>query len=304
MHYGIDVGGTKIEIAVFDSDLNRLWSSRIDTPTESYASFIDSIVELVDNADNKFHQLGTVGIGLPGINDADGLVISANVPCIDGRTPGPQLIKRLGREVVFINDCQALAISESNGGAGINARYVLGLIIGTGVAGGFCVDRNLVPGSNGAASEYGHIQLPAILQQRYQLPLRQCGCGLIGCMEQYISGPGLLWLSTHLGGQYQSVADLILCLRNDDLLAKKIFNTYTDCLSYLLATLTMVLDPDLVVLGGGLSNIDELYLQLPERVQGYLFAKQSTPTIVPPRFGDSSGVRGAALLAMPATEKQ
>jgi len=206
------------------------------------------------------------------------------------------LSKSLHRVVQIENDANTLALSEAKGGAGEQARVLLAVVLGTGVAGGLTVNGELYQSARNLACEFGHVSLPAILQQRYQLPLWPCGCGLVACMDQYLSGGGLLRLSSHLGGDYDSVPDLIGDVSRRIINAEESFAAYVDCLACFLAQLTLSYDPDVIVLGGGLSNIELLYQRLPAAMQPYLFANVLPPKIRPPRFGDSSGVRGAAML--------
>ena len=297
MMYGVDVGGTKIEVAIFDNNLERLESWRVATPKQDYQAFLTAIVDMVREADQKTGTTGSVGIGCPGFVDQQGYAVAANISCINGQPLMADITQSLGRPVAFENDVKAFVLSEANGGAADGAQQVLGIVLGTGVSGGQCIDGQLYYGKQHIAGEYGHIPLPAILQQRYKLPIRRCGCGSNkGCVEQYLSGPGLLWMCTHFGQPYASVPELIEGLRNNEQGAHTIFNAYVDCLGSYFAQLTLMFDPDVIVLGGGISNITELYQQLPDAVAAYLFKGVSVPVIVPPKFGDSSGVRGAAIL--------
>ncbi len=284
-----------MELAIFDAELNRLEAWRAPTPKESYQSFLDSVVSMIEKADHITQVRGTVGIGLPGLVDPEGCAVSSNIPCIHGRRLKDDISARLSRPVSFENDVKAFAFSEANGGAGEEQKYVLGVVLGTGVSGGLCIDGRLYSGSRNV-SEFGHLLLPAIIQQRYQFPLRVCGCGRTSCIEQYLSGPGLLGLCSHFHSRYTTVAELIQSLQRGDTQALEIFSAYVDCLGSYLAQLTLVFDPNIIVLGGGLSNIPELYQMLPGAISEYLFAGVNVPRVVAPKFGDSSGVRGVALL--------
>jgi len=296
MHYGIDVGGTKIELSVFDQEFNQLDAWRIDTSGHDYARFLTSISELVLAADVKFGQKGMVGIGLACIFDQNGRAVSANIPCINGEDVPSDLQISLSRPVAIENDANTLVISESHLGAGDAVEVLLAVVLGTGVAGGLAINGELYKTRRNLSCEFGHISLPTVIQQRYQLPLKLCGCGLMACMDNYISGPGLLGICDHLGGHFDSVPQLIAAVIDNDSQAKSIFNVYIDCLACFLAQLTLTYDPDVIVIGGGLSNIQQLYQRLPEAMSPYLFDNISPPKISPPMFGDSSGVRGAALL--------
>lgn len=320
MMYGLDIGGTKTELAIFDQELRLLTSWRIATPQESYPQFLQTIIGMVEEADRQSAGLlansaesqghngeqqdaaaqGSVGIGIAGFVDQQGCGVAANIPCINGQPFARDVPKRLGRPVGFENDVKAFVLSESQGGAAAGVKHALGIVLGTGLAGGLCIDGQIYYGRQNIAGEYGHIQLSAILQQRYQFPLLQCGCGALGCVESYLSGPGLLWMCSHFGGNYLSVPKLIQGVQAKETKAQEIFTAYIDCLGSYFSKLILLFDPDVIVLGGGLSNIAEIYQLLPEAISCYLFAGANPPPVVPPRFGASSGVRGAALLGQQA----
>ena len=299
---GLDVGGTKIELAIFDEQLALVESWRTPTPTTNYEDFLQTITEMVNQADNKRQGQNSVGIGIPGFIDQAGRTVSTNVPCLTGECLSVDLPRRLGRPVGIDNDSRNFVYSEANGGAGEHARHVLGVILGTGMAGNFCVDGKPSRGVYNRAGEYGHIPLSAVLQQRYKLPLRPCGCGAKGCIETYLSGPGLLWMSGHFGARFASVTALMDAVRAADRRAVDTFSAYVDCLGLCLAQMTLIFDPDVVVLGGGLSNIPELYNKLPAGIAVHLMEGFVAPPVVPPRFGDSSGVRGAAMIGRAARD--
>lgn len=300
MLYGIDIGGTKIELSVFDDQLHLVDSWRVSTPKQDYQKFLSVITTMIQQADQKTGVTGSVGIGLPGFIDSDGKTTSANIPCINGQPLLVDIQCLLDRPVGFENDVNAFALSEVNGGAASGYRHALGVVLGTGVAGGLCVDGILYRGRQGIASEFGHIPLSAELQQRYNLPLRECGCGGAGCVELYLAGPGLQWLCGHFESGYTSVETLVEGLGNGEPPAEQVFTAYIDCLGNYFAQLTLMFDPDIIVLGGGLSNIKAIYQRLPEAIARYLFVGITPPPVMAPQFGDSSGVRGAALLGQQA----
>ncbi|NQZ10201.1 MAG: ROK family protein [Algicola sp.] len=302
---GIDIGGSKIELGVFCDQYKMQNNWRVPTPTTDYAAFIDVLVKLVKQADSYSSQASTeqrkqvqVGIGMAGLIDAQGKSLSANVPCATGKNIVKDLSARLNRPIAVENDCRCFALSEALGGAGEGFQNVFGAVIGTGSAGGLVINGQLYKSRQGIAGEYGHLQLPATLQQKYQLPRRPCGCGLPNCVEGFISGPGLLFLNRHFGGNAPSVPDLIESLRSGDPKASIIFDCYIDLLGASFAALILSYDPDIIVLGGGLSLIDEIVEQLPATIKPHLFAGFNTPTIKRAKFGDASGVRGAALLTL------
>ena len=296
MMYGLDIGGTKIELAIFDGQLNLKDSWRIATPKNDYQVFLNVVSDMIKRADVKTGVVGSVGIGLPGFVNNAGFAVSANVPCINGKPVVKDLMGIISRPVVFQNDINVFAVSEANGGAGNGSKHTLGVILGTGLGSGLCVSGELYLGKKALARESGHIPLPAFLQRRYSFPVRQCGCGLEDCVEQYLAGPGLLWMSSFFGGEYSSVAEFMVGVRDGEAAAEKTFTAYIDCLGSHLAQLTLMFDPEMIVLGGGLSNIPELYSNLPDSINRYLFDGVTAPNVVPPKFGDSSGVRGAAII--------
>ena len=304
MIYGLDVGGTKIELAVFDAAFDQVSTRRIATPKRNYQEFLDAVVTLVRETDQRLHGKGSVGIGLPGVIDRHRCAVSANVPCINGKPLADDLSRLLERPVAFENDVKAFTLSEVNGGGAAGKSRALGVVIGTGVAGALSIDGKLYRGRQGVAGEFGHIPLPAVLQQRYGLRLRPCGCGLTGCVEMYLAGPGLLWLSEHFNARYHTIVELLQGVRDNHDRAQEILSAYLDCLGCHFAQLTLLYDPDVIVLGGGLSNIPELYQRLPTAIGRYLFTGVAPPPVLPPRFGDSSGVRGAAILGHQEKEKQ
>ncbi len=294
--YGLDVGGTKIELGIFTDECAPLHAWRVPTPLHSYQKVLDTIGRMVEQADEKSQGKGSVGIGLPAFIDAQGLAVSSNIPCINAQPLVRDLHNILGRPVSFESDVKAFVLSESRGGAATKAKSVLGIVLGTGLSGAQCIEGQLHHGRQKIAGEYGHIPLPALLQQRYDFPLRECGCGNLSCIEKYLSGPGLLWMCQHFRGNYSSVPAFVESFLRNDEKAKEIFAAYIDCLGCYFAQLTLMFDPDLIVLGGGLSNIEALYQQLPGAIEQYLFEGATSPAIVPPAFGDTSGVRGAALM--------
>lgn len=304
MLYGLDIGGTKIELAVFDDQLELQNTWRAKTPVNDYPAFLEAIAGLLVRADDSTGGRGSLGIGSPVTIDAHGCATSANIPCVNGHKLITDITARVQRAITFENDSKMFALSEANGGAGSDARYCLGVILGTGLAGGLCIDGELFYGRQKVAGEFGHIPLAATMQHRYGLPLRECGCGLTGCVEQYLAGPGLLALSDHFGGNFSSIGNLLAALREGDSNAETIFDAYIDCLACYFAQLTLVYDPEVIVLGGGLSNISEIYQRVPCKIVDYLFTGVEPPQILPPRYGDSSGVRGAALSGQRAAMKE
>ncbi len=296
MIYGIDIGGTKIELVAFDDDMESTHRERAATPTDDYDAFIDAIAGLVERADERFGTAGRVGLGIPGLIDRAHRSFSSNVPCINGRTIAPDVADRLHRAVIAENDCRCFALSEATGGAGADCRVVLGAILGTGAASGLVSQGVLLKGRYSIAGEYGHVPLPASLQQAYRLPILQCACGLPACVECYISGPGMLRLAAFFGATASTPQALAEAWRAGDPSALRVRDCFFDILGSTFATMVKLYDPDVIVMGGGLSLIDEVVTMLPDAMTAHLFPGFSSPPVVAAKYGDSSGVRGAALL--------
>ncbi|MEJ6006231.1 ROK family protein [Paucibacter sp. AS339] len=303
-HYGIDIGGSKIELVAYADAalLQERFRKRVPTPGHSFEAFLDAVCGLVLEADAALGASGSVGLGAPGVTDPrSGRQLSSNVPALNGQALAPALQARLGRPVAIGNDCQCFALSEAHGGAAAGYPSMFGAIIGTGAGGGFCLNGQLLRGHNGLAGEWGHGALPATLQQKHQLPLWHCACGLTGCLERYVSGSGLAALYQYFGGEALDVPAIEARAEAADPLALRVRLMHLDVLAYGLAQLILIEDPHVIVLGGGLSQMQRLYTQLPQAVATHLFASVQLPPILPPRFGDAAGTRGAALLAMQQT---
>ncbi|WP_440873674.1 ROK family protein [Thalassotalea sp. PLHSN55] len=294
--YGLDIGGTKIEIGLFDHQFELMDSWRVSTPTHDYNEFLQAIADLIFEADKRTGQQGSIGIGMPGILDKNALVKSANVHCATGKPIVTDLEMLLGRSVAVANDCRLFALSESCGGAGDKHPIVYGAIIGTGAGGGLCLHNKLYQSSNNIAGEYGHLPASGHLLAKYNLPVRECGCGLTGCSEAYIAGPGLGWLYNHFGSGTFSTIQFVCDLRDKNPIALKTFACYMEFLGSAFSTLVLSYDPDVIVVGGGLSKIEEIIDALPNAINAHLFDGVESPVISSAVFGDSSGVRGAAIL--------
>ncbi|QNM95714.1 ROK family protein [Chitinimonas koreensis] len=307
-HYGIDIGGSKIELVACDAALDVCHRQRIATPAQDFDAFVAAVAGLVEAADRA---LGVpdgaapvpVGLGMPGIVDAaSGGQLSSNVPALNGRQVAPALAARLARPVRMGNDCQCFALSEANGGAAQEFDSMFGVILGTGAGGGYCLGGRLVAGYNGLAGEWGHWSIPASLLARHRLPLLDCPCGLRGCLERYVSGSGLAMLYRHVDRQAElrpgcDAPEIAERAGRGEALAQQALAIHLDLLAHGLAGLVLALDPHVFVLGGGLSRLGHLYRDLPAAVARHLFKGARVPPIVPPAFGDAGGARGAALLA-------
>ncbi|MCH1907497.1 ROK family protein [Stenotrophomonas sp. Y6] len=301
--YGIDIGGTKIELVACDAALQVAWRKRIATPQGDYAGFLLAVQQLVADADAALGRgARAIGIALPGVRErASGRQLSANVPALTGQYVARDLQALLQRPLHFGNDLQCFALSEAHGGAADGYPSMFGAILGTGAGGGYCVQGRLIGGFNGLAGEWGHWSVPANLLQRHGLPLLDCGCGLRGCVERYVSGSGVAMIERHLGGGAGNASDVIALAEAGDARARQALDIHCDLLGHSLAALVLALDPHVIVLGGGLSQYAPLYQQLPAAIAAHLFAGVQVPPIVPPRFGDAGGARGAALLACQPT---
>ena len=295
--YGVDIGGTKTEFAAFDNDFTRRCTRRIATPIRDYDRLVRSIGTLAEEADAQFSGVDVIGVGVPGIRDRQGLSFSVNVPCITGQNVKDDLSSALNRTVAVINDGHAFALSEVHGGAGQGHDPMVGVILGTGVFGGYCIGGNLRGGRDGVAGEWGHLPIAAAIRDRYSLPLQPCGCGKQGCIETYVSGPGLSQLHAHVAGSTISPERIVQRMRAGETTCKRAFGIWIDCVASCFAQFILHINPEIIVVGGGLSKIGELYTQIPPALSEHLFRGLQPPSIVPARFGDSSGARGAAILA-------
>jgi N-acetylglucosamine kinase len=297
--YGIDIGGTKIELVVCDAAMQVTWRRRVATPQGDYDGFLQAVVTLVAEADAALGRGdAAIGIALPGVRDRrNGRQLSANVPALTGQCVAADLQARLQRPLHFGNDLQCFALSEAHGGAADGYPSMFGAILGTGAGGGFCLQGRLLSGFNGLAGEWGHWSVPGHLLQRHGLPLIDCACGLQGCVERYVSGSGLAMIERHLGGSAADASVVVTLAEAGDARARQALDIHRDLLGHSLAALVLALDPHVIVLGGGLSQYAPLYQLLPAAIAAHLFNGVQVPPIVPPRFGDAGGARGAALLA-------
>ena len=292
---GIDLGGTKIEARLFDSSATKTLSvHRIPTPLSSFDAMADGVAEQVRWLDSHANRPLPVGISVPGIIDPEtGIGFASNIPTT-GHALAPALTERLGRTLPMVNDCMAFAYSEANGGAADGARVVMGLILGTGVGGGLCIDGQIPPRHAGLAVEVGHLGMPGRALERHGLPLWPCGCGRMGCMENYISGTGLSNLAEWHTGQRLTAEELASA---DTPEATRVMEIWADLAGDCLYAIQVMLDPDCVVLGGGLSNMAGIAEILSESLARQRLGSARSPRIVAARHGDSSGARGAALMA-------
>jgi fructokinase len=300
MRIGVDLGGTKIEIIVLDGAGATLLRRRIATPSGDYSGTVRTIVDLVRAAESELGRVGTVGIATPGaISTRTGLMKNANSTALNGRPLERDLSDGLARAVRLANDANCFALSEAVDGAGAGAEVVFGVILGTGVGGGIAIGRRGLSGRNRIAGEWGHNPLP--WPRDDERPGPPCYCGKFGCTETFLSGAGLARTYTMQTGARLSAEEIAAAAGAGDARSLACLDSYRDRLARALATVVDIIDPDVVVLGGGLSNIKALYAGLPERVADYAFSDALDTAIVPAKYGDSSGVRGAAWL-WPAEE--
>jgi fructokinase len=295
MRIGIDLGGTKIEAVVLTDAGVIAFRERRATPRGDYDGTIDAIAGLVEEAERAVEARCSVGIGMPGaISPTTGVVKNANSTWLNGRHLHEDLEARLSRPVRLANDANCFALSEASDGAGAGAETVFGVIIGTGCGGGVVVRGGVLTGPNAVAGEWGHNPLP--WPRDDERPGPACYCGKHGCLETFVSGTGLaLDYETHTGVRV-TAPDLVSRAAAGDAAARVVLERYVDRLARGLATVVNLLDPDVIVLGGGMSNVAMLYSEVPARLPEYVFSDRVTTRIVPPTHGDSSGVRGAAWL--------
>ncbi|MCG3145951.1 MAG: Fructokinase [Gammaproteobacteria bacterium] len=295
MRIGVDLGGTKIELIALEDDGRLLTRTRVDTPREGYRAVLEAIVALVHAAESELQRRGTIGIGMPGvISPATGLVKNANSVCLNGQPFDRDIAAALQREVRVANDANCFALSEATDGAGAGVEVVFGAILGTGVGGGVVVRGGLLTGPNAIAGEWGHNPLPWPNSQ--ELPGPQCYCGKRGCIETFCSGPGLVRDLAANAQPTLTAREVVAAAEQGGALADQAVQRYEERLAKSLASVVNVIDPHVIVLGGGLSNVRRLYHTLPRLIPKYAFSDRICTPIVPARYGDASGVRGAAWL--------
>jgi fructokinase len=295
VRFGIDLGGTKIEIIALDGSREVL-RERVATPQTLYDDTIAAMRDLVLAAERKLGVSGTVGVAIPGtISGTSGLVKNANSTRLIGHPLDRDLGAALGRPVRVANDANCFALSEASDGAGAGADVVFGVIVGTGCGGGVSVGGRVLNGAHGIAGEWGHNPLPAPRNDELEAA-PQCYCGRTNCIEAWISGTGLAADFRRRTGRDLRGPQIATAAAEGDAVARATMEDFYDRFARSLACIVNVLDPDAIVIGGGLSNIDSIYAELPARVESYAFTPEGRTWIVKNRHGDSSGVRGAAWL--------
>ncbi|MDT7042196.1 ROK family protein [Candidatus Nitronereus thalassa] len=295
MRIGVDVGGTKIEAILLDSTGEELARRRRDSPQGNYEATLVLIDELVEELERDFGVTATVGVGIPGtISPATGLVKNANSTWLTGHPFQHDLARCLNRTIKAANDADCFVVSESTDGAAQGARSVFGVILGTGVGGGLCWEGRPIVGPNAIAGEWGHNPLP--WPKDDERPGPECYCGLRGCLETFLSGPGMINDHFQRTGEHVTPQEIYSRALGHDFECLKTLERYEHRLARGLASVINIFDPEVIVLGGGMSNIDRWYHTVPTLWGAWVFSDRVDTRLETPRFGDSSGVRGAAWL--------
>lgn len=295
MRLGIDLGGTKIEIIALDKGREVL-RERVATPQSAYEDTIHTMRDLVLSAEKSLGRRGSVGVAIPGtVSPMSGLVKNANSTRLIGHPLDRDLGAALNRPVRVANDANCFVLSEASDGAAAGADIVFGIIVGTGCGGGVCVGGRALIGAHAITGEWGHNPLPSPTPQEVAISPR-CYCGRIGCIESWISGTGLRADYARRARRNLTGDEIAARAATGDAMAAAVMEDFYDRFARSVAGIVNILDPDAIVIGGGLSNIDALYSELPPRVESYAFTPEGRTRIVKNMYGDSSGVRGAAWL--------
>lgn len=295
MRLGVDLGGTKIEILALDAHGRERYRRRVPTPHGDYTGTLQAIAALVRDAEATLGSTGTVGVGTPGsISRATGLLRGANSVCLNGQPIQRDLERLLGRDVRITNDANCFALSEASDGAGAGANVVFGVILGTGVGAGIVVRGEVLDGPNGIAGEWGHNPLP--WPRDDERPGTLCFCGRRGCVETFLSGPALERDHLQVNGEPLTTHEIVARAAIGDAPCAATLTRYEERLARALSHVINLLDPDVIVLGGGLSNADSLYANVPAQWSPWVFSDRVDTRLVKHAHGDASGVRGAAWL--------
>lgn len=297
MRIGIDLGGTKIEGIALDESGEELYRKRIPAPQGDYQKTLSAITDLVTDIENETNLIGSVGMGIPGtLSPKTGLVKNANSTWLIGKPLGKDLASLLERGINIENDANCFVVSEATDGAAKDAGTVFGVIIGTGTGGGLFVRGQSIIGANAIAGEWGHNPLP--WPNDKELPGRECYCGHLGCIETWLSGPGFAYDHQKFNFLEQAITakEIVKQAEAGNEAAQMSLQRYEKRLAKSLASVINIFDPDVIVLGGGMSNIKSLYTNVPLLWGEYIFSDHVATRLVPPTHGDSSGVRGAAWL--------
>jgi fructokinase len=296
---GIDLGGTKIEIIALDPSGTECFRKRIATPRENYEATLAAMVALVNEAEAVVGR-ASVGIGMPGtISPATGLVKNANSTWLNGKPLARDIVRRLQRDVQLANDANCFALSEAVDGAAAGQPIVFGVIVGTGTGGAIVADGRVLVGANAIGGEWGHNPIP--WPEAEEWPGPPCYCGRTGCIETFLSGPGMSRDHASRTGEMLEATAIVARAMNGDVEADETLRRYERRLAKALASIINVVDPHAIVLGGGLSNVERLYERVPPLWTSFVFSDRVVTTLLRARYGDSSGVRGAAWLGQPST---
>ena len=296
MKIGIDLGGTKTEGIIIDNDGKELKRKRIQTE-KNYEGTIKGICSVVKNFENEFGNCSSIGIGMPGAVSLDSaLVKNANSIWLNGKPLKKDLESELSRKVNLENDANCFALSEAVDGAGKDSKVVFGVIIGTGVGGGVVVNKKIIQGKNKICGEWGHITLPNRTSDEKKY-VKDCYCEREGCIETYLSGPGFTYIFNQINSTDLNSHDIIEGFKKNEKNCNSALKRYVDHLARGLSIVCNILDPDIIVLGGGMSNIDYIYEKIDEVIKKYIFSDTFHTRIVKNIHGDSGGIRGAAWLS-------
>ena len=291
---GIDLGGSKTEVILLDPEQRPIYRERVTTPAGSYVEILTMLADLVDSVEARFKFDMSIGVGIPGaISPRSGLLRNSNTVCMNGQPFLTDLQGRLGREVRIENDANCFVLSEALSGAARNYRVVFGVIIGTGTGGGLVIDGKLVNGPHSISGEWGHNPLP---WHRSEDGAPSCYCGKTTCIETFLSGPGLARNYKIRSGKSISSQDIIAAAAAGEIDCRSMLDLYHDQMARALAHVINILDPHAIVLGGGMSNIDSIYREVPALLHNYVFSDFVETPILQAERGDASGVFGAALL--------
>jgi fructokinase len=293
--FGIDLGGTKIELLALSADGCEVWRERVATPQGDYQGTLEAIQGLILRAEAGLGGSGSLGIGTPGaVSRLTGRIKNSNSVCLNDQPLREDLERLLGRPVRMANDADCFALSEASDGAGKGFPVVFGVILGTGVGGGIVIEGRLLQGRNAIAGEWGHNPLPWPRVEECEGP--SCYCGRRGCIETYLSGPGLAADDLHHGGGGRRGPEIVRAAEEGDVLAESVLIRYEERLARALAHVINLIDPDVIVLGGGVGQCERLYRNVPALWGNFVFSDRVETLLKPPVHGDSSGVRGAAWL--------
>lgn len=296
LHLGLDIGGTKMEAVLLDQHGNLHYSERRPTHKESYQGFLSNLLSMIESVRHRAEEEFTLGIGLPGaIDPQSGLIKNCNCLVLNGEDLKGDLIHQLKQPVFLANDADCFALSEAVDGAGAGYACVFGVIVGTGCGGGVVVNGNLLRGPNAIAGEWGHNPLPA-MNQMNDGPAQYCYCGQENCIESFISGTGFARRFNETHGTLFTTEAIMDFVQKQEAHAVAHYQHFIDAFARSLASAINILDPHAIVIGGGLSNVEQIYQDLPKVIEKYIFSTHCRTAILKAKYGDSSGVRGAAWL--------